>query len=192
MVGSDCSFIFCRSRLTNTAATRLRSSALPVSFSTIEASVTSCSGDLDRNIRIAALPDFRQHALLGLLHALDHLLARGAARKFVGFRQQGAFARYFADGARKDIVVGKPADDLFGGQPFGNRDGMLHHLAFDDGADDVAQAGVLLKRIFAGLEFGARLQREHAADEGPADCCRSRPRAAGYRRCRSFRPAPEC
>ena len=46
MVGSDCSFIFCFSRLTNTAATRLRSSGLPVSFSTIEASVTSCSGVL--------------------------------------------------------------------------------------------------------------------------------------------------
>ena len=46
MVGSDCSFIFCRSRLTNTEATRLRSSDLPVSFSTIDASVTSCSGVL--------------------------------------------------------------------------------------------------------------------------------------------------
>ena len=34
MVGSDCSLIFCRSRLTNTAATRLRSSDLPGSFST--------------------------------------------------------------------------------------------------------------------------------------------------------------
>ena len=31
--------------------------------------------------------------------------------------------------------------------------GVLHHLAFDHGADDVAQAGVLLKLIFAGLEF---------------------------------------
>ena len=46
MVGSDCSLIFCRSRLTNTAATRVRSSGLPVSFSMIEASVTSCSGVL--------------------------------------------------------------------------------------------------------------------------------------------------
>ena len=44
MVGSDCSFIrFCR-RLTNTPATRGRSSARPVSFSTIEASVTISAG----------------------------------------------------------------------------------------------------------------------------------------------------
>jgi hypothetical protein len=45
MVGSDCSLIFWRRRFANTAATRLRSSALPVSFSTMEASVTSCSGE---------------------------------------------------------------------------------------------------------------------------------------------------
>ena len=43
-------------RLTNTAATRLRSSALPVSFSTMEASVTSCSGVLHRHVGGAAFP----------------------------------------------------------------------------------------------------------------------------------------
>ncbi len=55
-----------------------------------------CLRRLDRNVRIAAFPDLRQHPLLGLLHALDHLLARGAAREFVGFRQQRALARHFA------------------------------------------------------------------------------------------------
>ena len=45
---------------------------------------------------------------------------------------------------------------------------MLDHLAFDDGANDIAQAGVLLKRVFAGLELRARLQRKNAADERPA------------------------
>ena len=44
MVGSDCSLMRWRSLLENTAATRERSSGLPVSFSTIEASVTSASG----------------------------------------------------------------------------------------------------------------------------------------------------
>src|SRR6185437_1382774 len=112
--------------------------------------------------------DFREDALLGLLHAGDHLLAGGAARKFVGFGQQGALAGHFAHGARKEIVVGKPGNDLLGGQSFGNRHGMLYHLAVDHGADDVAQAGVLLKRVFAGLEFGARLQCKHSTDERPA------------------------
>src|SRR5665647_773392 len=46
MVGSDCKRILLLRRLTNTEATRERSSGLPVSFSTIEASVTSCSGVL--------------------------------------------------------------------------------------------------------------------------------------------------
>ena len=122
----------------------------------------------DRNVRIAPLPDFRKHAFLRLLHALDYLVARGAARKFVGFRQQRALARHLLYRARKDIVVRKPGRDLFGGQAFGNRDGVLHYLAFDHDADDIAQTGVLLKCVFAGLEFGARLQRKHAADERPA------------------------
>src|SRR5215210_5698269 len=45
---------------------------------------------------------------------------------------------------------------------------MLHHLAFDYGCDHVAQAGVLLKQVFAGLEFRASLQRKYRADKGPA------------------------
>lgn len=44
MVGSDCSFMPWRSRLMNTAAMRGRSSGLAVSFSTIEAMTTACSG----------------------------------------------------------------------------------------------------------------------------------------------------
>ncbi len=114
------------------------------------------------------LPYFRDNALLRLLHPRDHLVAGGAAREFVGLRQQRALARYFMHRAREDVVVGEPADDLFRGQAFGNRDRVLHHLAVDDGADDIAQAGILLELIFAGLEIGARLQREYGADERPA------------------------
>src|SRR5204863_3963764 len=69
---------------------------------------------------------------------------------------------------RKDIVLGEPRHNLFGGQPFGNGDGMLNDLAFDDGGNDVAQARVFLESIFAGLEVGARLQGQHRADKGPA------------------------
>jgi hypothetical protein len=42
---------------------------------------------------------------------------------------------------------------------------MLHHLAFDDGFHHVLHAGPFGEEILAGLEFGARLQREYAADE---------------------------
>ena len=45
---------------------------------------------------------------------------------------------------------------------------MLDYLALDDGADHVAQAGILLKRVLAGLELGPRFQRNDAADESPA------------------------
>ena len=125
-------------------------------------------GRLHRNVRIAAFPDFAEHPLLRLLHALDHLLAGGAARKLVGLRQQRSFARNFANAAGEDLILRQPRHDLLGGQPFRNGHRVLHHLAFDDGGDHVAQAGVLLERVFAGLEIGARLQRDHAADEPPA------------------------
>ena len=122
---------------------------------------------LDQNIGIAALPDLREHPLLGLLHALDHLFARGAAREFVGFRQQRAFARHFPHAPSEDVVVDEPRHDLFGRQALRDSDGVLHHLALDDGGDDIAQAGILLKGIFARLEVGTCLERKHAADECP-------------------------
>ena len=120
-----------------------------------------------RDIRAAAFPDFGERAFLRLLHALDHLVARGAAREFIGLRQQRALARDFAYRACKNIIVGKPRHDLLRRQSFGDRDRVLDHFALDDGADDVAQAGALLERIFARFQFGACLHRQHRADERP-------------------------
>ncbi|CEG08267.1 hypothetical protein BN961_01681 [Afipia felis] len=125
-------------------------------------------GGAQREIGIAMLPDFREQPLLRLLHALDHLLARGAARKLVSVRQQRALARHFAQRAREDVVILQPLNDLFRCQPFRNGEGMLHHLAIDDGADDIRQACILLEQEFARFERGARVERQHAADKGPA------------------------
>ena len=61
----------------------------------------------------------------------------------------------------------KPRDDLLRGQPFRNRDGVLHHLAFDDRLDRLAQADLLAELVFAVFQFVARLQHQHAADEDP-------------------------
>src|SRR6185437_946720 len=124
-------------------------------------------GRLQRHVRAVAFPDFREDPFLRLLHALDHLLTAGAARKLVGLRQQRALARNLAHRAREDVVLGQLGQDLLGRQALRNRDGVLHDLAFDDGGDDVAQARVLLEGIFAGLEIGTGLHREHAADEQP-------------------------
>src|SRR4051812_24643207 len=44
---------------------------------------------------------------------------------------------------------------------------MLHHLALDDGGNDVAQGRVLLERGFTGLEVRTRLQRSDAGNECP-------------------------
>ena len=83
----------------------------------------------------------------------------------IAVRQQAAFARNVLDVAGEHVALQEPRHDLLGGQAFGNGELVLHHLAFDDRLDDVADAGVLLEQIFAGLESAARLQRQHAADE---------------------------
>ena len=167
MVGSDCSRIFCFSRLTNTAATRralLRLSGLLLDQ---RGENDELFRRLDRQIGRMTVPDFLEHALLRLLHALDHLLARHAAVEIVGVGQQAAFARNFLDVAGQDVVVQQARDDLLGSQTFRNGELMRHHAALDDGRDDVAQAGVRLELIFAGLEIFARLEHEHAADKDP-------------------------
>ena len=84
-----------------------------------------------------------------LLHALDHLLARHAAGEFVGLRQQRALARDFLDLAGEHVVLQQAGDDLLGGQPFGDGERVLHHLAFDDGVDHVGEARVLGELVFA-------------------------------------------
>ena len=167
MVGSDCSFMRWRMRFANTAATRERSSARPVSFSTIEASVTSASGDLHRHLAVAPVPDLLQHAAVRLLHALDRLLARRAAREVVGVRQQRPLFGDFADIAGEEIDLGEPRDDLLGGEPLGDREGVLHDLAFDDRLDRLAQSQILAEPVLAEFEVLARLQHQHAADEHP-------------------------
>ena len=86
----------------NTPATRVRSSARPVSFSTIEARITSSCGRLDRQIGRAALPDLAQSLALRRLHGVDDLLARHAALELVGVGQQRAFARRLVDVAGEE------------------------------------------------------------------------------------------
>ena len=62
----------------------------------------------------------------------------------------------------------KPRDDLLGGQPFRDRELMLHHLAVDHGLGDVARARTLRELILAEFQIvAARLQRHRAADEDP-------------------------
>ncbi len=165
MVGSDCSRILRLSRLTNTAATRVRSSARPVSFSTIEASVTSSCGDFSGRSGSRCAQISCSVLLSSLLHALDDLLARRAAGELVGLRQQRALARDLLDRAGERVAVLQPRHDLLGGQSLRDGDRMLHHLAFDQRADHVGDARMRREFVFAVLEIAARLERNHAADE---------------------------
>ena len=76
MVGSDCSRMPLFSRLMKTAATRERSSLRPVSFSTIEASVTNSSTSaIGRSGARRAQMLVDQLLLVGQ-HLVDDLLAR--------------------------------------------------------------------------------------------------------------------
>ena len=122
---------------------------------------------LQRQIGRVVVPDVLKQVLLCLLHALDDLLAGDAAGEIVRVGEQAPFARDFLDVPGQDVVVQEARDDLLGGQAFRDGELMRHHPALDDGRHHVAQAGVRLELIFAGLEILARLEQEHAADEHP-------------------------
>ena len=64
--------------------------------------------------------------------------------------------------------VSRALHHLLGRQPFGNRERVLHHLVADDRIDHVVHAGVLLERVFARLQLGARLHGNYGAKERPA------------------------
>ena len=49
--------------------------------------------------------------------------------------------------------------------PSGDGEGVLHHLAFDDGVDHVGKLALFGELIFAVLELAARLEHDHAAHE---------------------------
>ncbi len=120
---------------------------------------------LDRQVGAAALPDLLHRALLRLPHALDHLLARGAEREPVGLRQQSTFARDVADVAGERFILDQTLHDLVRGQPLGDGEGVLHHLALDDGIDHVAQACVPGEAVLAVFQFVLRLEHQRAGDE---------------------------
>ena len=105
MVGSDCSRIFRLQPVDEHRGDARALSGLPVSFSTIEASVTSSSGVLTGRSGVRRSQISCSTRALRLLHALDHLLARRAAREPVGLRQQRALARDFLDVAGEGVVL---------------------------------------------------------------------------------------
>ena len=166
MVGSDCSRFFCLKPVDEHRSDARALLGLAGFLLDDRGERDELLRRLERQVRRAPLPDLLQRAPLRLLHALDHLFARGAAGEPVAFRQQRSFARHVLDVAGEDIVVQEPAlHDLFRGQALGNGEEVLHHLAFDDRLDDVAHAGVLREEVLAGFQFVARLERKNAAEE---------------------------
>ena len=66
-----------------------------------------------------------------------------------------------------ELVLDQPLHDLVRGQTLGDGEGVLHHLAFDDGVDHVAQAGVPGEAVLAVFQFVLRLEHQRAGDEQP-------------------------
>src|SRR5262249_42096930 len=97
--------------------------------------------------------------------SLKYLLAREPAVEVVAVRQKTAFSRNVLDVPGEQVVLQQPRDDVLRCQALRNRDLVLDHLSFDDGLDHIPHARLLGEKIFARLEVGARLEREHAADE---------------------------
>ena len=115
MVGSDCRRMLALSRLTNTAATRSRSSLRPVSFSTIEASTMASSSDLKGRSFLRCAQAFGRLARFGL-HAIEDRLALRAAIDHEGLGQQRSFRRHGRDLTGEVGVRLQPLDDLVAGE----------------------------------------------------------------------------
>src|SRR5262249_46245005 len=106
--------------------------------------------------------------VLRLAHALNKLFTRKTAIEVIAVRQQASFARDILDVAGENVALQQPRNDLLRREAFRNGQLMLHHLAVDDGLDDIADAGVFLEEIWPGLEPAAGLEGEHAAGENHA------------------------
>ena len=87
IVGSDCSFIFCLQAIDEHRSDAAALVGTAGFFFDDRRQRDQLLGRLHRHVGAAAIPDFGKHALLRLLHALDHLIPRGAARKFIGLGQ---------------------------------------------------------------------------------------------------------
>ena len=120
---------------------------------------------LERQVGISPLPDFANQSILRLAHALDHLLAGEAPVEVIAVGQKTAFPRHILDVARENVALQQTRDDLLGSQPLGNGELVLHHLPFDDRLHHVLDAGPLGEKILTRFKLGARVEREHAANE---------------------------
>ena len=119
-----------------------------------------------RHVGAAAPPDLVQQRLLVARHFLQQLVAGVAALELVGFRQQRALARDFADIAGQRRVVAQFFDDLPAGEALGNGQRVQDGAALHDLVDDVLQRGALLEQIFARLELAAQALDEQGDREG--------------------------
>ena len=117
---------FC-SRLMKTLATRGRSSDLPVSFSTIEASVTISPGDLSGRSASRFGPDRGDRLGHRRRHVREQRVAGIAALEHVGVGQQRALARRLLDVADQQVALVQALDDLLAGQPLRDRQLVLEH-----------------------------------------------------------------
>src|SRR5262245_19243239 len=122
---------------------------------------------LQRQIRRASFPHLLNGAPLRLLHASDHLLARGATGEPIGLRQQGSLLGDLLHGPAAAVAFAHAREDLLRREALRQGDLVLDLLALDQGVDHVAQARLTLELVLAIFELVARPERDHAALEDP-------------------------
>ena len=151
--------MFLRKRFWNTAAMRGRSSARPVSFSTIEARISASSGVLIGEAGVDGAPrPWRETCVCAACMRSMMLLARVVAAELVGVGKQAALGRDLGDVADQLGIGLELLDDLQAGQPFGNGHLVLDRLALDQVSEHLAHRRVLTDLVFARLELPAPLR----------------------------------
>ena len=171
--------MFWRRRLTNTAATRSRSSPRPVSFSTIEASTRASSARLERQLLLALPPGFLDHlAGFGLAYGRRRPGAAMPRCDDEGLWQQRPLGRHALDLAREVGVGLQALDDLMAREALRDRHPVGHGLALGQQVDiwlARLQLGFTAHSRRPGLRLcacqpslGHRREKLHAPESWPA------------------------
>ncbi len=136
-----------------TLATRGRSSALPVSFSTIDARITISSGELIGRPSIRFSHISARNCSCWTSHLFNHFRPGRSALEWISIRHDAAFCRNFGrHRAFQNLVFRNPLHDLDAGKALGNGDLVNDTLAGNNCFHHIAHAHARLEGVFTGLE----------------------------------------
>ena len=151
----------------NTAATLSRSSAIPVSLSTIEARISASSTGAERQILGPLRPELVQGRAHGVFHSPHQADPRIAEGVEISLGQQAAFLGQRRQLALQGIVACQQLEDLGDRDALGDGQPARDRLALSQHRDHAQRRGRRRERILARLEIPIPLEHADREPEQP-------------------------